>query len=137
MSKFSATLILVLSQIELTLCPEGEEVENAAIVVPRSMITAMFISGLLTIGLSIALLFSIGDIKTILSSPTNFPVIEIFYRATQSKRATTAMMVALISTLVFATFGTLASASRLVWAFARDNGLPFSTYLAHVSILLS
>lgn len=128
------TLTFISSQIQLTLCSVGEEVKDAAIVVPRSMIIALLISGTLTIGLSIALLFSIGDIKTALSSHTNFPVIEIFYRATQSKRATTAMMVALISTLVFGTFGTLASASRLIWAFARDNGLPFPIYFAHVSI---
>ena len=128
------TLTLFSSQIQLTLCSIGEEVKDASIVVPRSMIIALLISGTLTIGISIALLFSIGDIKIALSSRTNFPVIEIFYRATQSKRATTAMMMALIFTLVFATFGTLASASRLVWAFARDNGLPFSIYFAHVSI---
>ncbi|MCJ1381707.1 hypothetical protein MMC17_004818 [Xylographa soralifera] len=31
-----------------------------------------------------------------------------------------------------ASFGFLASASRQTWAFARDRGLPFSTFLAHV-----
>lgn len=31
-----------------------------------------------------------------------------------------------------AMFGTLASVSRMTWAFARDNGLPFSRYLQHI-----
>jgi len=121
------------------MCPEligtskGEEVENSAIVVPRSMIMGLLISGTFTLGLSIALLFNIGDIRVALETPTKFPIIEIFYNATHSKPATTAMMAALISTLIFATFGTLASASRLTWAFARDRGFPYSDYFSHVT----
>ncbi|KAL8653802.1 MAG: hypothetical protein Q9210_001884 [Variospora velana] len=82
---------------------------------------------------SIAMLFGIGDIMFVLNSPTKFPIIQIFLTATGSKGATTAMVCALILTLVFATFGTLACASRLAWAFARDKGLPFSDYFAKVS----
>lgn len=33
----------------------------------------------------------------------------------------------------FATFGFLATASRQTWAFARDRGLPFSNFFAHVN----
>ena len=110
-----------------------EEVRNAAVVVPRSMVTAMSISGILTIAFSIALLFSIGDLKSTLTAPSGFPIIQVLYVATKSKGVTTVMCSALVLTLVFATFGTLASASRLTWAFARDNGLPFPRYFAHVS----
>lgn len=92
----------------------------------------MVISGTFTMAFSIAMLFGIGDIMLALTSPTQFPIIQIFLTATGSKGATTAMVCALISTLVFATFGTLACASRLAWAFARDKGLPFSDYFAKV-----
>ncbi|KAL8900820.1 MAG: hypothetical protein Q9207_005511 [Kuettlingeria erythrocarpa] len=111
----------------------GEEVKDSAVVVPRSMVIAMVISGAFTMAFSIAMLFGIGDIMHTLTSPTKFPIIQIFLTATGSKGATTAMVCALISTLVFATFGTLACASRLAWAFARDKGLPFSTHFAKVS----
>ena len=97
------------------------------------MVAALFISGMLTMGFSIALLFCIGDIKTALGSATNYPIIQVFYTATGSKGATTVMVCGLICTLVFATFGTLASASRLTWAFARDKGFPLPEYFAHVS----
>ena len=110
-----------------------EEVRNAAVVVPRSMITAMFISGVLTIAFSVALLFSIGDLESTLTAPSGFPIIQVLYVATQSKGLSTIMCSALVLTLIFATFGTLASASRLTWAFARDNGFPFPKYFAHVS----
>ena len=128
------TLLYVCRCCELTISLLGEEVRNSATVVPRSMIYAFYISGVLAFGMSIAILFSVGDLKTILNTPTNFPIIQIFYVATKSKRATTAIIVGLMLTSVFSTFGLLASASRLTWAFSRDKGFPYSNYLEHVCI---
>ncbi|KAL6716628.1 hypothetical protein ACLMJK_006196 [Lecanora helva] len=111
----------------------SEEVINAATVVPQSMLIAQFISGAFAMAFSIAILFGIGDISTVLQTPTKYPIIEIFMVATRSKGATTALVCALISTLVFSTFGLLASASRLAWAFSRDKGFPFSGFFGKVS----
>lgn len=97
------------------------------------MVIALAFSGVLTMAFSIAILFGIGDIALALRSPTKYAIIQVFLTATGSKGATTAMVSALISTLIFATFGTLACASRLAWAFARDKGFPFPDYFAHVS----
>lgn len=110
----------------------GEEVIDAATVVPTGMVLGMIISGVFAFAFSIALLFSIDNLTAALSTPTNYPIIEIFKNAVQSNRATNAMVAALISSMMFSTFGLLASASRLTWAFARDKGLPFSTYLSKV-----
>lgn len=97
------------------------------------MVIAQIISGAFTLAFSIAILFGIGDITLALKSPTKYPIIHVFFKATGSKGATTAMVCALISSLVFSVFGLLACASRLAWAFARDQGFPFSNYFAHVS----
>ena len=115
----------------------GEEVRDSAVVVPRSMMLALFISGAFTLAFSIAILFGIGDITLALTSPTKYPIIYIFHFATGSKGATTAMVCALITALLFSTFGLLACASRLAWAFARDQGFPYSNYFAHVSTPLT
>lgn len=96
------------------------------------MLISQFISGAFAMAFTIAILFSIGDITSVLQTPTNYPIIEIFLNATRSKGATTAMVCALISTLIFSTFGLLASASRLAWAFSRDKGFPFSDFFAKV-----
>lgn len=120
--------------IELS-CIAGEEVKNAATVVPKSMVLGILISGVFAFAFSIAILFSIGDMTAALSTPTNYPIIEIFKNATQSNRATNAMVAALVSSMMFSTFGLVASASRLTWAFARDKGLPFSSYFSHVGWL--
>lgn len=93
---------------------------------------AFFLSGGLAFGISIAILFSVGDLKTILTTSTNYPIIEIVYTATGSKAATTAIIVALMLTSVFSTFGLLASASRLTWALARDRAFPFSNFFERV-----
>lgn len=97
------------------------------------MIIAFFISGAMAFGISIAILFSVGDLRTVLSTSTNYPIIAIVYTATQSKGFTTSIIVALMLTSVFSTFGLLASASRLTWALARDKVFPYSKYFEHVS----
>ena len=119
--------------LQLTPTRAGEEVRDSANVVPQSMMIAFFISGALAFGISVAILFSVGDLKTVLTTSTNYPIIEIVYTATRSKGATTAIIVALMLTSVFSTFGLLASASRLTWALARDRAFPFSTYFERVS----
>ncbi|KAF2463971.1 putative amino acid permease [Lindgomyces ingoldianus] len=110
----------------------AEEVDNAAIVVPQTMIWSIIVSGVLCFGMSIAILFSIGDVTAALETPTGFPIIEIFFNATKSYAATNAMVSALIISIFFSALGLLASGSRLIWAFARDDGMPFPHYFSHV-----
>lgn len=97
------------------------------------MIWSIIVSGTLCFGMSIAILFCIGDVNAALDTPTGFPIIEIFFNATKSYAATNAMVSALIISIFFSALGLLASASRLIWAFARDDGLPFPRYFSHVS----
>ena len=40
----------------------------------------------------------------------------------------------IITTLTFGCVGILATASQMLWAFAREGGLPFSKYIAKVSL---
>lgn len=96
------------------------------------MIISLAINGALGFGFLIGLLFSVTDIKGALKSPTKSPIVEILYQALQSKSATTAVIVLFVVLAVCAEMGMIASTSRLTWAFARDNGLPFSRFFAHV-----
>ena len=114
----------------------SEEVKNAGTVVPKSMVYSQYINGAFALAFTIVLLFGIGDVMTVMQTKTKYPIIEILYNATKSKGATTALMVLLICVVLFVALGVLASASRLTWAFARDNGLPFPKYFAHVSTYL-
>lgn len=56
----------------------AEEIEDAAIVIPRSMIASVAINGVLGFSILIAVLFCLGDQEAALTTPTNYPFIEIF-----------------------------------------------------------
>lgn len=56
----------------------------------------------------------------------------MFYLATKSNAATAVLMALIIYLGMMALFSTLTSTSRLTWAFANDNGLPFSRVFSKV-----
>ena len=114
----------------------AEEVQNASINVPRAMFFTIFINGALGFAMYIVILFCFGNVTETLDTPTGWPFIQIFYNSTKSKGGATAMTSILIAMYIFATFGFLASASRQAWAFARDNGLPFSDIFKRVRLFL-
>ena len=113
----------------------AEEVQNASVNVPRAMIFTIFINGALGFATYLVILYCFGNPESTLTTPYGFPFIQIFFNATQSVAGTTVMISILIIMYVSATFGFLASASRQAWAFARDNGLPFSRHLKKVSLI--
>jgi choline transport protein len=85
----------------------------------------------------ICLLFTIGDINKVANTPTGLPLIEVFYEATKSKNATNFLVSMPAIVLFFTQFNVFASVSRLIWTFAKDNGLPFSRQFAYASPRLS
>lgn len=111
----------------------SEEIEEAETVVPRALITSVTLNGILGFGFLIALLFSCGNLETTLQTPTGYSIIQIFFSATNSTKATNAMTCGIVASAVAAVLALLASASRTTWAFARDRGLPYSEWLAKVS----
>ena len=110
----------------------SEETRDAATTIPKVLLLTIAINGTLAFAFLIAVLYSIGNVNAALNTSTGYPIIEIFYQATGSKSAASAMESAIIVVACCAIFGTLASVSRLTWAFARDGGLPFSKFFAHV-----
>ncbi|KAF2742083.1 amino acid transporter [Sporormia fimetaria CBS 119925] len=98
--------------------------------VPKAMIGAVLSNGVLTFAYTIVLMFFIGDEQFVTESAS--PVIAIFYQATKSKAATTIIVCMHMLVLLVGVFNCIASISRLVWAFARDHGLPADRVLTHV-----
>ena len=85
----------------------------------------------------IVILFTLGDPTVALSTPTGYPIIQVLYGATKSKAGTTVIMSFIIWNGMIALFSSLASVSRLTWAFARDHGLPFPEFFGYVSSTVS
>ena len=110
----------------------SEEVTNPKTTVPHAIVWGLAFNGLLAFGVLLAILYTMGDYAAALSTPTGWPIIEIYLQATKSKAGMTGLMtIGLIAAFV-AVFGALASVSRLIWAFSRDGGMPFSSFFVHV-----
>lgn len=110
----------------------SEEVRNPARVVPRIIVQSVIINGVLAFGFVLILLFFIGDVGAALDPASGFPSIAIFYQATGSTKAATAMQCAITSIGLMSSIGVVASVSRLTWAFARDGGMPFSKFFSQI-----
>jgi choline transport protein len=111
----------------------SEEIKDASIVLPRAIMWAAGINGALGWVMLITFCFTSGDLTTILASPTGYPFIQVFYDTTNSKAGTSVMTAIIIVNITSACISTVATVSRQTWAFARDQGLPFSSVIAYVS----
>ena len=77
--------------------------------------------------------FCIGNIDDAVSAPTGQPFIQVFFNATGSHAGATIMSVIITTMTLCSTIDVVATASRQIFAFARDRGLPFASFLSHVS----
>jgi choline transport protein len=101
--------------------------------VPQSIIIACFANSAMLIIFATVLLFYMGPLDDVVATP--LPILWVIYGITGSKVAAN-VMISLIAVIVFlALFNIFASVSRLVWVFARDNGLPFSNFFSYVSVI--
>jgi choline transport protein len=113
----------------------SDEVKDARRQVPRSMLLTVIINAVFCWAFTITILYTIGDAEVVLQSKTGLPIIDVIYNATKSYAATNTIMAIILLVCTVGNFSIIASVSRLIWAFARDNGLPFSKTFAYVSYL--
>ncbi|KAF2740752.1 amino acid transporter-like protein [Polyplosphaeria fusca] len=111
----------------------AEETHNAAIVVPWNIIITVMINGCLGLGMLLTTLFCMGDLESAMKTATGYPFIQIFFDSTHSYSGTTLMVCIPLILSYAACFGQFATASRQLWAFARDRGPPFSNRLLLVN----
>lgn len=97
------------------------------------MILSTIINGLLALGMLLAVLFCAGNVEdAVKNAPNGYPFIIIFAAGVRSNAGATAMAsIVLVLELCSAAAG-LAAASRMMWSFARDRGLPEHRRLSKV-----
>lgn len=88
------------------------------------MALTMVIGLVTVITWTIAFMFSISDLDAVMSSPT--PYLTVFSQAIRNDSVALFFTVWLWLAYMSATTSCYATSGRLVWAFSRDNGLPFS-----------
>lgn len=97
------------------------------------MILSTVINGLLGWIMVITFAFCLGNVDDILASPTGYPFMAVFYNSTKSATSATIMSVFILIMIAASNLSVVATASRQLFAFARDEGLPFPSWFAKVS----
>lgn len=108
----------------------AEETKDSSRTLPVSLMLGFIVNALLGFFVLVTVIFTLGDIETILATPTGYPFLQIFYNTTKSLTGTNIMAAVIIINLTASSIAVLATASRQLWAFARNKGLPFSSILA-------
>ena len=111
----------------------SEEVENASRVVPRVILLSVIINGCLGFGMLITVLFCAFNPVDAIHSSTGYPFMAIFYEATNSRKGALAMCSIVLINYVCSLIGMMAAASRQLWSFSRDKGVPGWRWWAQVS----
>ena len=124
-------LLLSHKCIRLTV-PHSRELSDAAITMPRAIMWTVGPNAAFGFLMAVTLIFTLGDPEEILNTRTGQPFIQIFYNGVRSLGGTNVMVAIVVICLTSCAISEVATASRQLWSFARDNGLPFSPWLSHV-----
>jgi choline transport protein len=111
----------------------AEEVRDAAHVIPRAMMWTWLGNGLLGWIMAITFCYCVGDTLSVLASPLGTPFVQVFLDTTGSVGGATGLTVMMLIIAIFACVAVMATNSRQLFAFARDNGVPFSNVFSKVS----
>ena len=109
----------------------AEEVRDAGRYVPISIFWSYFGNGIMAIILLITYLFSIASVDDALDDPSGYPFIYVFSTAVNTA-GVNGLTIMILILVIAANISWNASTARQTFAFARDNGLPFSKWIGHI-----
>ncbi|PYH46907.1 putative GABA permease [Aspergillus saccharolyticus JOP 1030-1] len=111
-------------------CHIAEELPNPSQDVPRAMGLTMLIGVTTVIPWTLAFLFSATDTDAVASS--SIPIYTVYLQATRSQPAATMLTVWILFVYAGALVSCIVTTGRLAYAFARDEGLPYSKFFAQI-----
>ncbi|EAL92610.1 amino acid permease [Aspergillus fumigatus A1163] len=104
----------------------SEETHDAASLGPLAIQSAVLVSGIMGWVLTISMCFCLTDLDSILRTPTGLPAAQIFLNA-GGKTGGTIMWGFAILVQFFTGCSAMLADTRMAYAFARDEALPFSS----------
>ncbi|PLN75542.1 amino acid permease [Aspergillus taichungensis] len=108
-----------------------EEIPQPSIRGPKIMVGCVGIGTFTGTIFLIVLLFVAGNIKDVIDSEAG-PLLQILLHATKNTAGGICLLMLPLVCLAFATLSVMTTSSRMIFAFARDGGLPASRFFAHV-----
>lgn len=106
----------------------SEEVEDAGLTVPRSIVYSYLANSAMGFVMLITMMFCMGDLTDAINEGS--PFISAFSQT--GTAGATGLTLILFVLLVAGNNTCTTTESRQMWAFARDRGLPFSTWLSKI-----
>ncbi|ORY05046.1 amino acid/polyamine transporter I [Clohesyomyces aquaticus] len=111
----------------------SEELRDASKNLPRAMIWTVMVNGVMGLVMCITFASCLGNLEDALGTTTRQPFLYVFYNATKSLGGASAMGAVVLFMIVFSNLTTTATASRQLFAFARDQGVPMNKIFSRVS----
>ncbi len=106
---------------------------HAAKVIPRAMVLSYSVVSLLNFVMLLTVSFCWVAPKVYANPPSGYAFLSLFVTATGSANGAIAITSIMIILIILSVTNFMASTSRQVFAFARDNGLPFSIWISKVN----
>ena len=109
----------------------SEEIKDAGRNVPVAMYCGYFSNGIMAAIILVAYLFATPSVEDSLGDASGFPMLYAFKQMT-STAGVDGLTAIILLPVIFSNIMFNASTSRQTWAFARDEGLPFSGWISKI-----
>ncbi|KAF0639277.1 hypothetical protein FPSE5266_10246 [Fusarium pseudograminearum] len=109
-----------------------EEMPTPSRDAPLAMVYAVGVGGTTGTIFILVMLFCLTDLPSIVATNTGLPIVELIFQSTGSRAGTTFLTLMLGICFIHGTNGSITSASRLLFAMARDKGVPYHAYFSHI-----
>jgi amino acid transporter len=109
----------------------AEEVRDASRYVPISLFWSYIGNSLMAVVFLVGFLFAMDDVDAAINDPSGYPFLYVFKNAV-SLSGVNALTIIVLFLVSAANINFGASTARQTFAFARDRGLPFSSWIAKV-----
>lgn len=113
----------------------AEEIKDASTVIPRAILFSVTINRAIGLIMLLGYLYCLSDLEAVIKSQLPFGILFLFVFQSGTGSPTGAAVMGLIIVIlnICSPVSLLALASRMLWSFARDRGVPFWKYLIRVS----
>ncbi|KAI5273621.1 amino acid transporter [Aureobasidium subglaciale] len=109
----------------------SEEVQNAAVVVPKATMRSSYISGSLGLIAVTTFAFCVPSVTAALDHPTGYSLLYVLQLSVPNG-VIVCILLTFIALIGASNIGFAAATARITYAFARDSGLPFSQWISKV-----
>ncbi|WXC60292.1 hypothetical protein SNK03_006154 [Fusarium graminearum] len=109
-----------------------EEMPTPSRDAPLAMVYAVGVGGTTGTIFILVMLFCLTDLPSIVATNTGLPIVELISQSTGSRAGATFLTLMLGICFIHGTNGSITSASRLLFALARDKGVPYHAYFSHI-----